>query len=59
MRVEEQELGGQPVEFAVGLCPARQLCAEKSSVVLVVHADGGRRWGFIFILFSLGQFPCA
>lgn len=45
------------MEFAVGLSPAKQLCAERSFVVSAAHADGGIRQGFIFILFSLGLFP--
>jgi len=45
------------VEFAVGLSPARQLCAERSFVVSAAHADGGRRRRFILILFSLDLFP--
>lgn len=45
------------MEFAVGLRPARQLCAERSFVASAAHPDGGTRRGFIFILFSLGLFP--
>lgn len=45
------------MEFAVGLSPARQLCAERSFVVSAAHADGGTRRGFIFILFSLALLP--
>lgn len=44
------------MEFAVGLSPARQLCAERSSVVSAAPADGGGRQGFLFILFSFGLF---
>lgn len=46
------------MEFAVGLGPARQLCAQRSFVLSAARADGGRtRQGFHFSLFLLDPFP--